>query len=95
MEDHQFEALIYSLFGLLMLFYAIYKSKMLSHVTRNQLIGLGVTVLGAVVYWYYLMLLTMETIEVGAIQIAGLAFAVCGAFLSWLRFVLTTAGHTG
>ena len=95
MKDYQLEALMYSLVGLLMLFYAIYKSKMLSHVTSNQLIGLGVTVVGAIVYWYYLMLLTMETIEIGAIQIAGLAFALCGAFLSWLRFVLTTAGHTG
>lgn len=95
MEDYQLEALMYSLVGVMLLFYALYKSKMFAHVTSNQLLALGVTIAGAVVYWYYLMLLTMEKIEVGAIQIAGLAFAVCGAFIAWLRFILTTAGHTG
>lgn len=95
MKECHFEALIYASAGMLLWFYALYRSQMLLGVSRNQLVALLVTEGGAIVYWYYLMLLTMEKIEIGPIQFVGLVFAMLTAFLSWLRFVFTTRGHTG
>jgi hypothetical protein len=72
---------------------AVYDSKLFAKVTRNQLFALMVGLCGAAIYWYYLMLLTMDQIEIGLSQILGLALALSVSFLSWARFVLTTAGH--
>ena len=81
--------------GLACLAFAGYNSKIFANVTGNQLFALLVGLVGATVYWFYLMLLTMETIEVGWLQVTGLGLAYLVSFMSWARFVLTTKGFVG
>jgi hypothetical protein len=75
--------------------FAAYESAAFAYVTGNQLFALMVGLLGATIYWFYLMLLTMKKIEVGTLQITGLGLAYMVSFLSWARFVFTTRGHVG
>ena len=81
MKECHFEALLYASAGMLLWFYALYKSQMLSGISRNQLFALLVTQGGAIVYWYYLMLLTMDKVEIGPIQFVGLVFAMLNLIL--------------
>jgi hypothetical protein len=81
--------------GLGCLAFAAYESRIFRHVQFNQLLALLVGLFGATIYWWYLMLLTMDPIEIGTLQLIGLLLALTVSFLSWARFVLTTAGHVG
>ena len=76
--------------------YVAYESRIYVDVTTHQWYALAVGMTGACVYWYYLLLLTQaETIEISVTSLVGLVFAIIGSFLSWTRFVFTTAGHVG
>ena len=61
-------------------------------ITRNQVLAFFLGIFAAVVYWFQLLLLTQTKLSIESNQLVGLAFAVSIAVLSWLRFVMTTAG---
>jgi hypothetical protein len=66
----------------------------ISLVKRPQLIGLVVGIIGSVLYWLSLILITTDTMkfQVSNAQLVGLGFTIVLAMLYWARTLVVIKG---
>ena len=62
---------------------------LMNKTTRNQKYGLLLAIFSAFVYWYFLLLMNHENINIKSNHFLALLFGSIIAILTWLKFVLT------